>query len=220
MSPSVNRRTILTALVASCIHFPAAAAQPPVTLSPAELEEFSSAFTVACRAYRVAVVTEGTPLVLSLSVKEARELASQLAKLPPDDTSLEARISLIADAFDYKAIAVGERVFALKKRYSVSDDIPFITPEEGARSALYMTQVVRRFLPGIPDHTRPDSPMMQLLRTVAPRGGGNFHKEIKVAELNPHQRELAFQYAVQSYLGNDYRLVEPLIGYGLLCNGD
>ena len=140
---------------------------------------------------KIAIVADGVPLHPFLSQQDAQSFTDKLLPLP-------LLITKLADAFDYDAILKGNTL-QLKKRYSDPTDVPSITLEEGAQTALDLKRILSRFNPHL---TSGQSSIPQgLLKTLNPEQLKAMEEEtLSVSALTGEQRSLAWSTALYFYV--------------------
>ena len=174
-------------------------ADPPVTITPKQAATFEVALQAVASQSHMGVVAEATPL-------HGRLLPTTPLSLPPNSPT-SVVLGTVAAAYDYDVQRQGN-LFVLQKRYSDSNDLPDVTPEECALALDDMAQVLAVLNPGPPELGGGPHVTPLLVRVAATLTPAQFQameeqtadKGLSVASLSDEQQSLIRRFALTSYI--------------------
>ena len=181
---------------------PAAAVTNSGTTSAESLLRFDTVLNELSQKYRIALVCESRPLLLTPKDADAVKALEQALSHPHPD--VDEQVNAVAAAFDYQATRANngkgkdKTLFLLTKRYTSPSDLPEVTLEEADISFRNILRATRGFAA---TDTVPADLIVQLLTDATPDEQARFAKGVPFTDLTPPQKAIATQLAGNAEIG-------------------
>lgn len=167
----------------------------PDARSPSQNDpgDFQTLLAAEVERSKVTLITESTPLRAELPPEERQKLLVSLNREGDGALDLQGRVGALAAAFDYEPHEVKPRLFVFAKRYSQSNDLPFVTLSQCSRSLQSIGRALSAF------HGRGDEAQVlgEWTRSLNEGERERLAKGVRIGDLSPAQRSLAWQLALQ-----------------------
>ena len=166
---------------------------------PLVSQTFGDYFTELAVQNHLIIAAENIPLRLSITSDEKKELATSVRNL-----SLQKNIAAQAAFFDYQSQFIPPNIFVLRKKYTSTDDLPYVSLDEAAHFMEVAQRFISRYKSPFKNGFYQDDPVfMETARSFTPAQIALMKQNnLPVSALLPEQREQMWNVMRCFYIDN------------------